>query len=59
MKGKKEIATVTSQRDENAPVLCGPGCACGKETTTSKWKIVIMLVVLAAVGLAFLYRVAL
>ncbi|MDZ7696244.1 MAG: hypothetical protein U5R49_04695 [Deltaproteobacteria bacterium] len=51
-----EIISSPAQRNENDLTLCGPGCACGKETRTGKWKIVIMLIVLAAVAIALIYR---
>ncbi|MCK8603687.1 hypothetical protein [Desulfoferrobacter suflitae] len=50
------IPTSVPQSNDNFPLLCGPGCACGKATKTSKLKIVIMLVVLAAVAIALIYR---
>ena len=50
---KKRLTVVAPQGNQNAPMLCGPDCACGKETKTGKWKIVIMLIVLAGVAIAF------
>lgn len=53
---KKRFTVVAPQGNENALMPCGPGCACGKETKTGKWKIVIMLIVLVAVAIALIYR---
>ncbi len=52
----QEIITSSPQRNENDLMLCGPGCDCGKQTKTSKLKIVIMLIILAAVAIALIYK---
>jgi hypothetical protein len=52
----QEIITSLPQRNENNPMLCGPGCACGQQTKTSKLRIVIMLIILAAVAIALIYK---
>lgn len=51
-----EIISSPAQRNENALTLCGPGCACSKETHGGGWRLVIMLIVVAAVAIALIYR---
>lgn len=36
--------------------LCGPGCSCGAPAKNGPWKIVVMLIVIAAVAIAMIYR---
>ncbi len=55
-KPPREILAIPLQNEKNLPTLCGPGCACGKTALTGKWKIVIMLIILAAVGIASIYK---
>jgi len=58
-KPPREIPAFPLQNNKNFPLLCGTGCSCGKETKISKWKTVIMLIVLATVAAALIYRRAL
>lgn len=52
----QEKITFPTKSMDNKVMLCGPGCSCGKPTKTGKLKIVIMLIVLAAVVIALIYR---
>lgn len=47
---------VELNNSDSFPVLCGQGCNCGKETKTNKLKIAIMLVLMVAVVIAFIYK---
>lgn len=52
----REIPAVPFQNEKDVPMLCGPGCACGTLGQFSKWKIVIMLIILAAIAILFIYK---
>lgn len=55
----QEILLSLPKMKETNPMLCGPGCDCGQQTKISQWRIVIMLIILAAVAIAFLYKIML
>lgn len=55
-KPPREVPAFPLQNDKDLPTLCGPGCACGTTALTGKWKIVIMLIILAAVAIASIYK---
>lgn len=52
----QEILPSLPQRSETNPMLCGPGCDCGEQSKTSKLRIVIMLLIMAAVAIALIYK---
>ena len=52
----KEPNPCVSQGKDNFPMLCGPGCACGTTVKTGKWKIVIMLIVIAVGASALFFK---
>jgi len=45
-----------SKDSDRLPVLCGSGCACGTTVKTGKWKIAIMVIVMAAIAIALIYK---
>lgn len=55
MTHSKDQATPAQEKD-TFPLQCGPGCSCGAPSKSSPWKIIIMLIVIALVLIAMIYR---
>jgi hypothetical protein len=55
-KNPQMVPTTGPQSNENFPGACGPGCACGGKTETGKWKIVVMLIVMAVIVILSIYK---
>lgn len=44
------------QEKDTFPTLCGPGCSCGAPGKVGVGRIVVMLIVIAVIAIALIYR---
>lgn len=51
-----EMSNPVPKNSGDLHMLCGPGCVCGSKIQSSKWKVVVMLIILAVVAIALIYK---
>lgn len=55
-KSRPDGPTPLTQEQDTFPTRCGSGCSCGAPAKNGTWRIVVMLVVIAVVAIAMIYR---